>query len=267
MTARRLIPILVALASSLVIGGVATAGVADRAGHTFGSMADEFIKAFQPVEGLVLQVEGDRMYLDLGAAAQVGQEVTIYRKGEPFRHPYTGKPMGHYEDVLGHAQVTRVQPRYAEGRFIPAPNRPPPAPEDGARITRGRLKIAVTPVIDLTGTQADLRRVPYLMAVTLERSKRFQVVDPITVSDTLVSSAVRVEEVLARPERATRAASSLEVSAWVVPILIERRGVTYLDVTWISAVTGTALLSRRQALLAPEGSEEQRFPWEPRSED
>ena len=30
-----------------------------------------------------------------------------------------------------------------------------------------------------------------------------------------------------------------------MPVLIERRGTTYLDVTWISAVTGTALFSRR----------------------
>jgi hypothetical protein len=109
--------------------------------------------------------------------------------------------------------------------------------------------------------------VPYLVAVALERSKRFQVVDPLTVSDMLVSASVRVEEVLARPERATRAATNLDVVGWVVPILIERRGVTYLDVTWVSAVTGTALFSRREPLVAPGGIEEQRFPWEPRAED
>jgi hypothetical protein len=32
--------------------------------------------------------------------------------------------------------------------------------------------------------------------------------------------------------------------AWLIPVLIERRGVTYLDVTWISAVTGAPLFSR-----------------------
>src|SRR2546427_6019118 len=43
------------------------------------------------------------------------------------------------------------------------------------RITRGRIKIAITPVLDLTQSKADLRRVPYLLAIVLERSKRFQV--------------------------------------------------------------------------------------------
>jgi hypothetical protein len=46
-------------------------------------------------------------------------------------------------------------------------------------------------------------------------------------------------------------------------MVIERRGVTYLDITWISAVTGTALFSRRAALTRSETAAEQRFPWEP----
>jgi len=41
----------------------------------------------------------------------------------------------------------------------------------------------------------------------------------------------------------------------------------YLDVTFISAVTGAALFSRRQALSKSEGAGDQRFPWEPRPED
>ena len=78
---------------------------------------------------------------------------------------------------------------------------------------------------------------------------------------------LRVEEVLARPERAMRIAQNLDVAGWIVPVLLERRGVTYLDVTLISAITGTALFSRRQVVLPSSASEEQRFPWEPRAED
>jgi hypothetical protein len=78
---------------------------------------------------------------------------------------------------------------------------------------------------------------------------------------------MRVEELLARPARAAAVAQRLEVTGWLVPILVERRGVVYLDATWISAITGMALFSRRQPLLPPGGSEEQRFPWEPRGEE
>lgn len=247
----------------------AYAGTADRAGTTFALMADDFITAFTPLETIVVQIEGDTLYLDAGAStsAQAGQELVIYRKGEAFSHPITGRPLGRYEDVLGYAQIRRVHPRFSEAAFIPLPDKPRPAPEDGARITRGRIRVAVTPVLDLTRNDADLRRLPYMIATMLERSKRFQVVDPLAVNDMLASASVRVEEVLARPERASRVARNLEVMGWLVPVILERRGTTYLDVTWISAVTGTALFSRRQALVTASSSEEQRFPWEPRPED
>lgn len=257
--------VLLLLASS----APATAGLADRAGATFALMVDEFIATFQPVEGLVVGLEGDTLYLDLGegSGARVGQELTIFRKGDTFYHPLSGKPLGRFEETLGWAQVRRVLPRFSEALYVPADGKPRPQADDGVRITRGRVKIAITPVLDLTESKADLRRVPYLLATALERSKRFQVSDPLAIGELFANGSARVEEVLALPARAMRISKSFEVAGWVVPILIERRGVTYLDATWISAVTGTALFSRRQPLLPSAAVEEQRFPWEPGVED
>ena len=169
---RRALVGVLGFATALLAAGPAAAGMADRIGGTFTLMADEFIQAFQPIEGIVVSLEGDEIFLDIGAGrgGQVGQEYTIFRKGAPFLHPLTGKPLGRYEDVLGWAQVRRVQPEFAIATFVPAPDKPKPQPEDGARITRGRIKIAVAPVLDMTPTNADLRRVPYLIATVLERS-------------------------------------------------------------------------------------------------
>jgi hypothetical protein len=243
--------------------------MADRAGATFALMADDFIKAAQPLEGLVVSADGDLLYLDVGeeAGAQVGQELTVFRKGDTFFHSFTGKPLGRFEDVLGYAQIRRVERQFSEALFVPIPDRAHPRAEDGVRISRGRLRIAVTPVLDLTGGNADMRRVPYLLASLLERSRRFQVVDPLTVGDMFASGTLRVEEVLVRPERAARNVKNLEMTGWLVPVLLERRGVIYLDVTWISAITGTPLFSRRQPVVPSGALEEQRFPWEPRPED
>jgi hypothetical protein len=243
--------------------------IADRVGGTFVLMADDFIKAFEPLEGLVVAVDGGALYIDQGSASgvQVGQEFTIFRRGEPFYHPFTGKRLGRHETVLGYAQVRRVEPQFAETLYVPRPDQPAPVPEDGARITRGRIKVAIAPLLDFTDSGADVRRVPYLFATMLERSKRFQVIDPLAVGDMFANGAVRTEEVLARPERAIRIAKNLEVAGWLVPVLLERRGVTYLDVTWISAISGTALFSRRLPLVNGLDAEEQRFPWEPRNED
>jgi hypothetical protein len=247
----------------------AGAGLADRIAATFGLMTSEFVKAFQPIEALVVAVDGELVYLDVGeeAGGQIGQEFTIYRKGDPFYHPVTGRLLGHFEDLLGYAQVRRVMPQFSEAVFVRAEGADLPRRADGARITRGRIRVAVSPVLDLTGANADTRRVPFLFATALEGSKRFQVADPLTVSDLFTNGSLRVEEVLARPERAIRLAKTLEVAGWIVPVLLERAGVTYLDATWISSVTGTALFSRRQRLVQEGGAEEQRFPWEPRVED
>jgi hypothetical protein len=259
----------VALVALLAVVPPAGAGMADRIGATFGLMAEDFIQAFQPVEGMVITLEGDVIYLDVGSerGARPGQEFTVFRKGDVFHHPYTGKPLGHYEEVLGHAQVRRVEAQFAEALYIPIADRPPPRPVDGVRISRGRIKVAVTPLLDLTDSRADVRRVPYMLGVALERSRRFQVVDPLAVADMFADISMRVEEILVRPERAVRAARNLEVAAWLVPVLLERRGVTYFDVTLVSAITGTALFSRRQPLVSAGTGEEQRFPWEPRAED
>jgi hypothetical protein len=258
-----------AVLALLLVGAPVEAGMADRIGATFSLMADDFIQAFNPVEALVVAVDDDEIFLDVGSGrgAQVGQEYTIFRKGAVFSHPVTGRPLGRYEEVLGYAQVRRVEPDFAGAVFVPLPDRPRPAPEDGARITRGRLKVAVTPVVDMTDGRADLRRVPYLIATVLERSKRFQVVDPLAVSDMFATGSVRVEEVLARPERAIRVAKNLDVAGWIVPVLLATRGTVALDITYISAITGAPLFSRRVSVLPTSELEGQRFPWEPRMED
>ena len=162
--------------------------------------------------------------------------------------------------------MVRLFPQYSVARYIPVDGNPRVRPEDGVRITRGRIKTAVAPLLDLTRSGADLRRVPYLIAISLERTKRFEVTDPQIVAALFASERVRVEAILNDPGIAARLGRGLEISGWIVPVLLERRGITYLDATWISAVTGTALFSKREVLTRPEPAEEQRFPWEPLSE-
>ena len=105
------------------------------------------------------------------------------------------------------------------------------------------------------------------IAHALAETKRFQSADPAAVQDLLLSQRARSEELLVRPDLAVSAAKTLSVTGWLVPVLIERRGVTYLDVTWVSGITGTALFSRRLALTRVDSTVEQRFPWEPVPQD
>ena len=253
----------------LPLAGPADAGIADQVGATFATMLQDVVAAFPPIEGLVVQVDGDRIYTDLARkdGVLIGQEFTVFRKGETFQHPTSGKPLGRYEEVLGYAQVQRVESTFSEAAFVLVEGRSPPRPEDGVRITRGRIRVAVVSPVDLTTARADLRRVPFMLALAMDQTRRFQSVDSGQVNEVLLNSKTKGEEMLVRPDLAVALGKALEVTAWLVPVLIERRGVTYLDVTFISAVTGAALFSRRQALARSDGSGDQRFPWEPRPED
>ena len=255
--------------AALALAGSADAGTADQVGATFGVMLQDVVAAFPSIEGLVVQVDGDRLYMDLARKDGVllGQEFTVFRKGEVFLHPTSGKPLGRYEEVLGYAQVQRVEPTFSEAAFVAVEGRSPPRPEDGVRITRGRIRVAVVPPVDLTTTRADLRRVPFMLALAMDQTRRFQSVDSGQVNEVLLNSKTKGEEMLVRPDRAVELGKALDVTAWLVPVLIERRGITYLDVTFISAVTGAALFSRRQPLARSDGAGDQRFPWEPRAED
>jgi hypothetical protein len=160
-----------------------------------------------------------------------------------------------------------VDATFSEAAFVPIEGKAQPHPEDGVRITRGRVRVAVVPPTDLTKGNADLRRVPFMLSLAMDQTKRFQSVDPGQVNELLLNSKMKGEELLVRPDRAVTLGKSLDVMAWLIPVLIERRGVTYLDVTWISAVTGAPLFSRRQALARADVGSDQRFPWEPRIED
>lgn len=268
-TAARLVASSALAVAMLVSPSAASAGAADQVGATFGLMIQDVVAAFPAVEGMVVAVDGDRIYLDLTEKDGVrpGQEFTIFRKGEVFRHPINGRPLGRYEQVLGHAQVQRVLPQFSEAVYVAADGQSTARPEDGVRITKGRIRVAVAPTTDLTSANADLRRVPFMIAHALSETKRFQSADPSAVQELLLTQKTRSEELLVRPDKAVAVAKPLEITGWLVPVLIERRGVTYLDITWVSAVTGAALFSRRLALTRAEASAEQRFPWEPVPQD
>src|SRR5262249_765863 len=187
----------------------------------------------------------------------------LFRKGDEFHHPISGKVLGRFEDILGYAQIQRVESRFSEARYIPVPGQPKVEAEDGARITRGRIRGAGAPPPDLAQGSNDLRPVPVMLAVGLDQNKGFQSVDPGVVQELFMNQRAKAEELLVRPERAVALGKTLEISGWLVPVLLDRRGVTYLDITWISAVTGSPLFSRRHALTPPQRAAHQRFPRHP----
>lgn len=244
----------------------AGAGLTEEVAAAFERLARELAEAFPPVEGLVVAVEGETLYLDLGEAsgAYPGMELSVFRKGEVFRHPLTGQPLGRYEDRLGFARVVQVRERYSTARFIPKDGAEVRVrDEDGVRITRGRIQVAILPLIDLTRGELNAQRVSYLLASILERTGRFLPVDPQKVQDLLAAERVGALSLYTDPALARRLGRALGVSGFIAPVLVERGGGRALDVSWLSGITGAPLLARRHPLTPTPGEAERRFPWEP----
>src|SRR5260370_39669433 len=65
--------------AALVLAGPAQAGIAGQVGATFGLMLPDVVTAVPALEGLVVQGDGENLYLDLGrkGCGLLGQAVTV----------------------------------------------------------------------------------------------------------------------------------------------------------------------------------------------
>ena len=155
----------------------------------------------------MVSVEGPEIFLDVNAetGAVLGQGVHDLPQGRGrSAHPITGKLLGRYEEILGHAVGAARLPALLGRR---ATWRRPRRRGRGRRTARGSRApasgSAVTPVMDMTGTQADVRRVPFLIAAGLEQIQALPGRRPAGGERRCSpAAACSVEDVLARPERA-----------------------------------------------------------------
>ncbi|MEW6324402.1 MAG: hypothetical protein AB1515_03340, partial [Nitrospirota bacterium] len=99
---------------------------------------------FPAITGAVMAVDGDRLEVDVGTAqgARPALALSVYRPGEPFRHPLTGAPMASSETMLGAAIVERVEPGRAAARLLEPPAQAVRA-GDRVRLTAARLPVAL----------------------------------------------------------------------------------------------------------------------------
>jgi hypothetical protein len=256
-----LVLVLAALAGALLGRvGPAAADVLQDVGATYQKVADQLVAAFPKVEVQVTSVAGDTIRVEGASAANLrpGLELTLFRRGELFRHPITNQPLGHTEQALGTLVVTAVEPGAATGRFVrPSRPAPDPAPGDGARITAGRLPVAVLPTSGVsaafeTADQTELLLVARFSAI-LDKTGRFLSVDPQRVLD-LVGLGRRSSP------------SALEVArrlggVGVLTSRLVREGPTrVLETAWISGQTGETLVAIREPLTS--ATFPPRFAWE-----
>ena len=69
-------------------------------------------------EGYVVRVDGPTVYLDWGNASgiQPKDRFSVYRPGEPLKHPKTGEILGQVEEALGEGVVDHIEEKFSVGR-------------------------------------------------------------------------------------------------------------------------------------------------------
>jgi hypothetical protein len=259
LSARRLLPIALLLLA-LTLPAASRAEVLQDLGATFEQVAQELSGAFPKVESRVVAVEGQDVRLEGPAVAALrpGLELTAYRKGAPFRHPITDQPLGHAEDEVAVLTVTAVSGTQATAHVATTEGGRRPEVGDGARITAGRIPVAVLPPLGVsvpgeTAEETALLLVSRFSAL-LEKTGRFLAVEPRRVLE-----AANPPGGAARPS-ALEVAQRLRAPAVLVTRLVQEGRDRFLEVSWLSGRTGATLLASRTPLL--RASFPPRFAWE-----
>jgi hypothetical protein len=244
-------------ASVLLAGTPAGADLLQDLGATYQQVAAELAAAFPKVEARVVAVEGERVRLE-GAglrALRPGLELAAYRKGEVFRHPVTDQPLGHAEVALGTLVVTEVDEAGARARLARAEGGSRLRPGDGARLTAGRLGVAVLPTAGVSAPferadQTALLLVARLSAL-LDKTGRFLAVEPGRVLDATG---------LATTPDPLEVARKLGAPAVLTSRLVREGPARSLVAQWVSAATGHVLVDLRVPLA--RAAFPPRFAWE-----
>ncbi|MBI3454461.1 MAG: VCBS repeat-containing protein [Candidatus Rokubacteria bacterium] len=244
----------------LTVPASARADLLQDLGATYELVAQELSTAFPKVESRIVAVQGAEVRLEGPglAALRPGLELTAYRKGAPFRHPVTNQILGHAEEEVAILVVTGVAGDQATARVAVTEGGRTPTVGDGARITAGRIAVAVPPTAGVqvpgeTAQETALLLVSRFSAL-LEKTGRFLAVEPRRVLEA------------ARPAGTAPAPSPLEVAqrlqapAVLTSRVFQEGRTRYLETAWISGRTGAIVLTGRKLLV--RAVYPPRFAWE-----
>jgi hypothetical protein len=230
-------------------------------GRGIERLAAEMADLFPKLEGDVVKVERDQVFITLGASDQVreGMELSLARKGEEFKHPLTGVVLGRFEEDVGVLVISQVAESYSSGTVRPASPNITARAGDKVRITKGKIAVALLP---LEGElPAWLSRDDLLdrLRSALEQTGRFQVTAADNVRVYLAEKGVPPEGVLSQ-EVVGRMAQDLRVTYGVLSRTRQVSGEAALEVRLLglshqsTLLTSSAVLPEPVARAEPERS-------------
>ncbi len=107
-------------------------------------MAQALLTYFPKVTGEVIAVDREtvRIKMAQGYGLTAGLLLSVYRAAEPFYHPVTGIPLGHFEDDVAQVELASIEQEQIVARVIGQTI--PIQLGDGVRLTATRIPIAIT---------------------------------------------------------------------------------------------------------------------------
>ena len=114
--------------------------------NSVDDLASAILAYFPKVQGDVTAVQGDQLTIALGKknALLPGMVLGVWRDGKEILHPVTGMVIGHVEEEVGNAEVTRVGD--VSSTAVVRKKLKEPKQGDRARITPKKIHLALIPL-------------------------------------------------------------------------------------------------------------------------
>ena len=227
-------------------------------------MAGQLAQRFPHLQGEVVDVQGEQLYLSLGARDQVleGMRLNVYREGAALTSPTTSEVLGRLEEDLGTVTVTQVAESYAMAALTDSDGTMTVRPGDKVRITAGRLSLGLLPVSDQTGGATPLAALSDAVHHGLDTTGRFHVVPRARLTIWLLERGLSPGDVL-DPEFMSAAANAMGAVYIAQPVLRNAGDTTVVElrlfapaqpqtpVTTALAVLSEAAPTREAPVLSP----------------
>ena len=159
---------------------------------SFRVLADQVAGMFPVIETDVVEVTGTRVILAAGRAqaVQPGIELVGFREGRELIHPRTKQVLGRTEETLGRVVISQVFENYSVATHVDGP---PLQAGDKARVTAGKVRLTVVPLIAPARARVSEVAVQEVLQ-ELERTGRFQIAFGDQVSAWLVQQKIDADD-------------------------------------------------------------------------
>ncbi len=207
---------------------------------SIAALADQVASLFPKLDGDVIEVQGQSVTLALGRKDGLvqGIELALYREGRELRHPRTGQVLGRTEQAVGRALVEQVFEAYAIARVTEGAE---VRPGDRARISAGRIRLTVLPLVDGVKDAVAEAAVQELVEA-LSRSGRFQVAMGDAIAVALGQQGMSRDDLL-EGKGLAELATRYKIEHLLVARLTSVQRKPYMDVRLFTLPAGTRLLS------------------------